>query len=138
MASLRNFRGHWAWGFQSFKPHPLLAPVVLFLWPLDVLAFDPIANADVVFRQAWTYCVACHDGVLATEVHLGHPVGTSYLSAQIKRPTKLKPIGVLDSVAYLDDGRVVCLTCHHPRSQHPSKLVLSNAGSKLCLACHNF
>jgi predicted CXXCH cytochrome family protein len=43
----------------------------------------------------------------------------------------------LDPALYLNGGEITCITCHHPESAQDSKLVLSNAGSKLCLACHN-
>ncbi|MBI4522574.1 MAG: hypothetical protein HY695_02040 [Deltaproteobacteria bacterium] len=114
-----------------------LTAALLLLWPLWCLAFDPVASTELVLNQTSIYCLDCHDGILATQIHQGHTVGSSYITAQMQSPTKLKPLGALDPTVHLKDGQIVCLTCHYPDSEHDSKLVMSNAGSRLCSACHN-
>jgi predicted CXXCH cytochrome family protein len=49
---------------------------------------------------------------------------------------KLKPPAALDPAIYLKDDKLICVSCHHPDSQNPAKLVMANTGSMLCLACH--
>lgn len=109
---------------------------LLLLWSVRTLAFDPAASVEMSMTQDSLHCIACHDGVLATQIHRGHPVDISYLFAQIRSNGKLKPSAALDPAIYLKDGQLVCVSCHHPESQQPAKLVLSNVGSRLCLACH--
>ena len=116
----------------------LLATTALLLfWSVRTLAFDPAATVEVSMSQDTLDCISCHDGVLATQIHRGHPVDISYLFAQMRSKGKLKPPAALDPAIYLKDGQTACVSCHHPESQQPAKLVLSNVGSRLCLACHN-
>ena len=110
---------------------------LLVLWPLSSVAFEPQVSTEFMLNQASSYCLGCHDGVLATEVHRGHPVDSNYLFAQMKSRGKLKPPAALDPAIYLKDGQTACVSCHHPESQNGAKLVLSNDGSRLCLAWHN-
>ncbi len=119
------------------KNRLLLTTALLLFWSVRTLAFDPAASVEVSMSQDSLYCTACHDGVLATQIHRGHPVDTSYLFAQMRSNGKLKPSGALDPAVNLKDGLTACVSCHHPESQQPAKLVLSNVGSRLCLACHN-
>jgi len=37
----------------------------------------------------------------------------------------------------LFEGRIGCGTCHDPFSKLPKQLVMSNKGSRICLACHD-
>jgi predicted CXXCH cytochrome family protein len=113
----------------------LLIPIVL--WPLWCLAFDPAASTEFNYSQATNYCLGCHDGAAAALIHRSHAVDINYLIAQMRSNGKLKPPAALDPAIYLKDGQIVCVSCHHPESQQPAKLVLSNVGSRLCLACHN-
>ena len=110
---------------------------ILVLWPVWCRAFDPAASTEFSLAQGTSYCLGCHDGVLATAVHQSHSVDIDYLLAQMKSRGKLKPPAVLDPAIYLKDGQFVCTSCHHPESPQQSKLVMNNDGSKLCLACHN-
>lgn len=115
----------------------LMTTALLLFWSVRTSAFDPAASTDFVMSQDSLYCTACHDGVLATQIHRGHSVDISYSFAQLRSGGKLKPLAILDPALYLPDGRIVCTTCHHPESRYERKLVISNLRSGLCLACHN-
>ena len=116
----------------------LLSVVVVLLWPLWCLAFDSEVSTEFSLNQGTSYCLGCHDGVLAALIHRSHPVDVNYLFAQMKSNGKLKPPAALDPAIYLKDDQLICVSCHHPESPQPAKLVLSNVGSRLCLACHNY
>jgi len=116
----------------------LLSVVVVLLWPLWCLAFDSEVSTEFSLNQGTSYCLGCHDGVLAALIHRSHPVDISYLFAQMRSNGKLKPPATLDPAIYLKDDQLICVSCHHPESQQPAKLVLTNIGSRLCLACHNY
>ena len=76
----------------------------------------------------------------------GHPIGANY--EDVANGTSLKSrryrsAQSLDSALFLPDGKVSCITCHEDNDiesnpgQH-GQLVMSNRGSNLCLACHDF
>ncbi|MFQ5852540.1 MAG: cytochrome c3 family protein [Candidatus Binatia bacterium] len=111
--------------------------VIVILYPLAGLSFDPAASTEFSIDQGSGYCLGCHDGTLASAVHHSHPVDVEYLLAQIKSNGKLKDLSQLDPVIFLKDDRVVCTSCHHPDSQLQAKLVITNDGSRLCISCHN-
>ncbi|MDZ4346084.1 MAG: hypothetical protein U1E51_27035, partial [Candidatus Binatia bacterium] len=73
----------------------LLTTALLLLSSVRTLAFDPAASVEMSMSQDTLYCIACHDGVLATQIHRGHPVDTNYLFAQLKSRGKLKPPAAL-------------------------------------------
>lgn len=99
-------------------------------------------------------CLSCHDGSLNTadDVRIGtwkhgsaisrfdpqgsHPIGVKYMRAMRKRGG-LHPAERLDPAVKLVDGRVSCRSCHDLYSKQPKLLVMSNVGSRLCLACHD-
>lgn len=93
-------------------------------------------------------CMECHGGSaeprIATVIdrngiarHAGsrvnHPVGASYDKAATfggyrpRRNVKL----------LLPDGLVSCVSCHHGYREEHGKLVVSQAGSRLCYECHD-
>jgi predicted CXXCH cytochrome family protein len=115
-----------------------LSIVVVLLWPLWCFAFDSKVSTEFSLNQGTSYCLGCHDGVSAALIHRSHPVDVKYLLAQIRSNGKLKPPAALDPAIYLKNDQLICVSCHHPESQQPAKLVLSNAGSRLCLACHSY
>lgn len=115
----------------------VLLPAFLALWPLGSVAFEPEVSTEFTLTQATNYCLGCHDGASASLVHRSHPVDIDYAFAQMRSGGKLKPAAALDPAIYLKDGQIACVSCHHPESLNGAKLVLSNDGSRICLACHN-
>ncbi len=112
----------------------------------------------VALDSASLVCLSCHDGVIASDVYTashatqfasqfgtsrlgggllaGHPIGVKYpASSETYRPAGAVTAG---GRVKLPDGRVQCISCHDPHNtgRHPGMLVQSNAGSRLCLACH--
>lgn len=99
-------------------------------------------------------CLSCHDGSIAVAdtVTVGmwehgvpfgrfdprgsHPIGVDYLRAFAKN-RGLRPMGALNPAIKLVNGKVSCISCHDLYSKEPHKLVMSNSGSRLCLACHD-
>ena len=105
-------------------------------------------------------CLTCHDGSVASNMlnkvcnissrfsdrwsneplsqRLSHPIGANYQLAKQFRPgARLKDIALLPSVVRLENGVTGCLSCHDPASSRPYKLVMDNAESRLCFACHD-
>ncbi len=94
-------------------------------------------------------CMSCHDGSLASDAgshrrftsmgegNTEHPVGVAYVGGG-KRLSEMRliPTSRLDPRIRLFEGKMGCGSCHSPYSRTPSKLLMSNAGSKLCLSCH--
>ena len=96
-------------------------------------------------------CLGCHDGTTArsSAIRVGgrgkridvspmreHPMGMVYDRVWREPTRRLRPRAFLPSEIRLVDGRIGCTTCHSLYSSLPSKLVMSNRGSRLCLACH--
>ena len=123
---------------------------------------DPHSNASLSPTRALDShsCLTCHDGSVASNMlnkvcnissrfsdrwsneplgqRLSHPIGVNYLVARQFRPgARLKDIALLPSVVRLENGATGCLSCHDPASSRPYKLVMDNAESRLCFACHD-
>lgn len=103
-------------------------------------------------------CLSCHDGSVGSLVELKagswlhstnflkfdkggkHPIGMNYEIARRKnRKSALKPIDMVDKrIRFFgrNHDKMGCGSCHNPFSSAKNKLVISNVGSKLCLACH--
>jgi predicted CXXCH cytochrome family protein len=115
---------------------PLKAIVVITILSLAVyaVAFDNPADVSSLISHD---CEGCHDGVIAPDIRLNHPIGIDYRWAQLRSRGKLKDITQLGSSIVLEDGRIGCLSCHSPESNIRGKLAVSNAGSRLCFSCHN-
>lgn len=107
-----------------------------------------------------TMCLRCHDGTVADAIIAGkqserpanqqrwgmfravhgasdHPVGVAY--PQMDRGYRPMPTVVALGSVLLPQGRVECVSCHDPHNSADTSymLVTSNAGSALCLTCHN-
>ncbi|MBI5810422.1 MAG: cytochrome c3 family protein [Deltaproteobacteria bacterium] len=112
----------------------------------------PVA-AGILLDELSLRCMACHDAVVGVdavvenrsvtlgfhnpdELELSHPVGVSYMEAKRKYRGAYRDPDKLPAEIKLFDGQVGCATCHNPYSKRHSELVMSNAGSALCLACH--
>lgn len=115
------------------------------------VATTNVGEIDNMSRE----CLSCHDGAVASQatIHAGewvheesligndmgsHPIGIDYESARLDHihRTDLVPIGLVDPRIKFFDGKVGCGSCHDPYSNVEQDLVMSNRGSKLCLACH--
>jgi len=100
-------------------------------------------------------CISCHDGAYATSVTIkagswthanelvrydmgNHPIGMDYEAARLARGSKtdLRPMSTVDRRVRFFNGKVGCGSCHDPYSSIEKRLVMSDAGSKLCFACH--
>lgn len=103
-------------------------------------------------------CISCHDGTYGSSVSISsgvwqhssnydsvgmgldrkHPIGIDYEESRLKhgRKTDLRPIAMVDRRIQLYNGRLGCGTCHNPYSNLEDDLVMSNARSALCFACH--
>lgn len=99
-------------------------------------------------------CLVCHDGVSAPiaegsyrnapgEEHSrgqvngsSHPIGMDYAAYSIGNHS-FKDMQMLDRQMVLVDGKVGCLSCHNPLNPRRNHLAVTDAGSELCLACHN-
>ena len=110
-------------------------------------------------------CLGCHDGTVAldnfggstggnnftflqvgTDLRTSHPVSFVYDSALATNDTALfdpttqnSGLGSTIHMDLLHDGKVECTSCHNVHNESGAEylLVKSNAGSSLCLTCHN-
>lgn len=98
-------------------------------------------------------CLSCHDALVGRDaivdslevmqgfhaknlIGLSHPVGVSYIEAKRKYRGAYTDVDALPPEIRLFGGTVGCGSCHNPYSKRHYDLVISNQGSKLCLACH--
>lgn len=82
-------------------------------------------------------CSSCHDGSSGSHALTGkgsHPVGMRYLfRAGYRSIQEIESRG-----AYVQEGRVVCISCHDPHKTDEKFLLrIKNIGSMLCFACHD-
>jgi predicted CXXCH cytochrome family protein len=114
-----------------------------------------MTNASLDIDPMSQNCISCHDGSYASSAPIragmwshgrdfiqhdqgSHPIGVFYESARQRGGLKsdLKPIDLVDRRIRFFDGKVGCGSCHDPFSSIEKRLVMSDQGSKLCLACH--
>ncbi len=90
-------------------------------------------------------CMGCHETngdvnldanmILGSHGSLSHSVGRNYEAAA--RSGGYRPVAMLPKKILLPKGGVSCVSCHEGYSKNHGKLVISNAGSALCFACHD-
>jgi len=94
-------------------------------------------------------CIACHnklEGILNVSLssntllqHNGsggsHPIGKDYLEAS--KYGGYVSINNINPLIELPDGKVGCTSCHEGYSKNHARLVISMAGSNLCMECHD-
>jgi predicted CXXCH cytochrome family protein len=103
-----------------------------------------------------TSCLSCHDGSIARDIgHVSepagrgglmrttsgneHPIGMDYrLTDPQDSDGELRPAAMLDDRIRLFNNQVGCGSCHSLYSTKPSRLVMSNKQSRLCLSCHMY
>jgi len=101
------------------------------------------------------HCLSCHSdgaGGFLVEVDMSgnvrhngsarvaHPIGVDYgvaMERGISRGSRFRPAAALNKKVLLPNGMVSCVSCHEGYSEKHGVLVMSNAGSKLCLECHD-
>jgi predicted CXXCH cytochrome family protein len=112
---------------------------------------DPSLGIDPMSKN----CISCHDGSYASSASIQagmwshgrdfiqhdrgkHPIGVLYENARQRDGSKtdLKPLQMVDRRIRFFDGKVGCGSCHDPYSSIEQRLVMSDRGSELCLACH--
>jgi len=95
-------------------------------------------------------CISCHDGIVAPDAYGGNTCGTTILALATKDgelydpSTKLSGLNGSTGTINADMlflNRMECSSCHdvHNKYAMPGMklLVKDNAGSALCLTCHN-
>jgi len=108
---------------------------------------DPSESLDPISME----CISCHGGIVGkvatfklgsgiwthdNPIHT-HPIGVDYEKSRIRNTeAKLKPFPLVDKRIKLFDGKVGCGSCHDVYSKGQKSLVMSNRGSRLCIACH--
>lgn len=85
---------------------------------------DPHATGNrwVLNRSSGVLCIDCHEKVVTGSSHR-HPVDAMPKTALKKE------------LALNDEGRLECLTCHHPHSGS-AQFLLRTSGGNACLGCH--
>ncbi len=114
-----------------------------------------VTNSSLGIDAMSKNCISCHDGSYASSASIqsgiwshrrdfirhdngSHPIGVVYEAARKGEglKTDLKPLAMVDRRIRFFDGKVGCGSCHDPYSSIEKRLVMSDQGSKLCLACH--
>lgn len=92
-------------------------------------------------------CASCHDGGIAKSVPVcvdgacymsgkgSHPVDRSFPLMNNKHMHATIALGQNDYIT-LQNGRVICSSCHDLKNPKRPHLVFENDRSKLCLTCH--
>jgi predicted CXXCH cytochrome family protein len=101
------------------------------------------------------HCLSCHSdgaGGFLVEVDMSgnvrhngstrvaHPIGVDYgvaMERGIDRGSLFRSVAALNEKVLLPNGMVSCVSCHEGYSEKHGALVISNAGSRLCLECHD-
>lgn len=120
---------------------------------------DVTMSGDTTTYGISRLCLSCHDGVTGVDSYGGvtgtntmqsvtgwDTVGANYQGVDISQehPISIPPTDAEvrntpsnTATAYFG-GNVECASCHdvHDQSGQPSLLVMDNAGSAMCLSCH--
>jgi predicted CXXCH cytochrome family protein len=114
------------------------------------------ASGDATMDEFSRDCLACHDGMTASDVSFNfrnspstarqqkydgsgkdHPNGMNYQNYVVAGQGKFKSVSEFKSNMKFIEGKVGCLTCHNPLNKEKGHLVMSDRNSALCLTCHN-
>ena len=112
----------------------------------------PISTEPVVGNQGpidhiTMICLKCHsfgnigpsaDITIGDTQEIGHShsVGVDFKDRAII-DRELRSYAYVSKAVVLREGKVGCLSCHNIYSKIPPMLALNNAGSSLCLTCHD-
>jgi predicted CXXCH cytochrome family protein len=127
------------------QSHHGTSPIKAHLQTKDPFARRTASGVDEESRL----CMSCHDGSAASDAGgkasghsfgaaSDHAIGVRYQSKGMGTPEEMRltPMHQLDHRVRLFDSTVGCGSCHSVYSESRNLLVMSNSGSKLCLACH--
>lgn len=99
-----------------------------------------MVEADAPARD----CLSCHDGAGAPNIPTctvrcvvtdSHSIEKNYPPAGKER--LYAPLAAVQAKGIkIVAGKITCISCHNLRSKDRYLLVMDNAGSRLCLACH--
>lgn len=103
------------------------------------------ANLDTYTLQ----CMGCHGtygDVNGTRIDrnmvlrhgggaVSHPIGQRY--AESASFGAYRPEALVSKKVLLPEGKLSCVSCHQGYTKEHGKLVMPNAGSKLCFECHD-
>jgi predicted CXXCH cytochrome family protein len=145
---------------QRRDRHALMLRRAHLRWPDDHAGRSASSTSTApagLFDPESETCLTCHDGSVATDIGHdspgftvgaggralgfpgGHPIGVEYPRSPLRRRgAPLRAPNMLDDRIRLYDNRVACMTCHNPYAPRRDLLVMSNAGSALCLKCHDY
>lgn len=127
---------------------------------ISVFPCGAAVAAPLIDRES-TECIGCHEANVMitgdeqlTVCHsggdCGHPIAINYAALSAMSPVLVKAAD-LNPAVRLVNGRIGCATCHVPYSEADHEamsaqradtsvpdplLVMDNAGSALCAACH--
>ncbi len=123
----------------------VLLAVLLNLPQAGVCAEKIAHHGMIVENTGSPYdCIACHDGLVASQAHfctVECGFGTSH-SISKAYPPRLKedsyaPIESLQKKGIrLFNGKVSCVSCHDLKKSTKDHLIIDNGGSNLCYSCH--
>ncbi len=118
-------------------------------------ADSDLASFESTGMSSSADCLTCHDGSLGTDVGLWssgaglaslnsgmfgggeHPIGVDYMKSWERRPDRFHTPAQVRTRIQLPGGKVECVSCHDLASGDDAMLSIPNAGSDLCLACHD-
>ncbi len=133
----------------------VFAALIVSVFPSGLMAAQPLIDRESV------ECIGCHEAnvmitgdeqlvVCHSGGDCGHPIAINYASLSALSPVFVKAAD-LNPAVRLVNGRIGCGTCHVPYSEADHEamsakradtsvpdplLVMDNAGSALCAACH--
>lgn len=142
-------------GYLRMAGVALGAAFIISVFPCPSLAAPPLIDRES------TECIGCHEAnvMLTGDEQLtvchsggdcGHPIAINYAALSAMSPVLVKAAD-LNPAVRLVNGRIGCATCHVPYSEADHEamsaqradtsvpdplLVMDNAGSALCAACH--
>ena len=123
----------------------ILVAILLNFQKVGVCA-EKIAHFGVIVEDTGSPydCIACHDGLIASQVHFctvecgfgtSHSISKEYpprLDENAYAPTEsLQKKGIR-----LFNGKVSCVSCHDLNKSTKDLLIVDNGGSNLCYSCH--
>ena len=98
-------------------------------------------ESEVALPLPVVRCQSCHEEGIGLELRPSHshPVGIEYRfrpGTSLRDPgTAASGLGGTVEEDMLDDGRIVCTSCHDPHGEADAMLVLEPG--QLCTACHD-